>query len=212
MRHKRVLLLCVSIFIIVAISALLFMGCFSHPGEIQVKDFLFQEYTVYIEEAYGYEPSDTYLFGAKPLPHTLWKVTDKKTRDTVYSYCRQLEAYRPLDPTTDVMLGGDLKGFQKLPAIFICTDTVKYSIFPINWDNYADDEYDNWPIKAERYEQPTVKIIRSEFSEPNEDGSISVLSESQWYSAFSQSTWDKLLEFLYSIDEETAEAIETIAP
>ena len=189
-------------------------------GEIYMPDFE-NGVKIYVEEGYFWK----FLGPSQPPetePHSIWLVTDTALGEEILDLCQKIEQYRQFEKSSDIALGF-ADSFEYLPRIYLAAERVCYSIEIINWENYSDSAWSKFPIRLERFGQPTMHIFGTDTSLMPEDEtpygylrenlqSDTLNSESGlgWYSSIPQESMDKLLGLLESIGPENAVRAEEI--
>lgn len=155
-------------------------------------------------------------------PHGIWMVSDKDVRDEIISLCKEIKQHRQFFGATDTMLGAHGE-FEEFPSIFLVAKDVCYRIKILNWENYAEDAWEDLPIRQERFGKATLYIYRIDLSSMPTDitpyiyakefqGADSVNDEQGrgWYSTMPQESMESLLEVLRSIGASNAQMVEII--
>ena len=189
-------------------------------GELFAPDFA-NGVELYVEEAYTLSYSreeDKYT----ETPHAVWRVTNGGVKTNIRSLCGELRQYRQQERISDFMLG-TTERYEYLPRCYLVTDAVCYRIQIVNWDNHTGYEWSEFPIRTERFREPTLEVSRLDLSQKPADetpvgyargyfGPDSLNGEggAGWYSTLSQDSLDRLLHLLGSVGAENAKIAETL--
>ncbi len=154
-------------------------------------------------------------------PHAVWRVTNGDLKTDIRSLCGELRQHREQEKIRDFMLGTPER-YVYLPRIYLVTDAVCYKIQIVNWDNHTGNEWSEFPIRTERFREPTLQVSRLDLSQKPEGetpvgyarnyvGPDSLNGEggAGWYSTLSQDSLNMLLHLLGSIGADNAEIAET---
>jgi hypothetical protein len=118
---------------------------------------------------------------------------------------------------------GTTERYVYLPQIYLVTDAVCYRILIINWDNHTGYEWSEFPIRTERFREPTLQVSRLDLSQKPADetpigyargytgpDSMNSGSGAGWFSTLSQDSLNRLLFLLGSVGADNAEIVETL--
>ena len=174
-----------------------------------------EEYTLSFSRAEN--PAGTFT----ETPHAVWRVTNGDLKTNIRSLCGELRQYREQERIRDFMLG-TTERYEYLPQIYLVTDAFCYEIQIVNWDNHTGNEWSAFPIRTERFREPTLQVSRIDLSQKPEGetpvgyargyaGPDSLNGEggAGWYSTLSQDSLDMLLHLLGGVGADNAEIAET---
>ena len=172
---------------------------------------------LYVEDGYSCYENSYGVF--TETPHSLWRISDQSLKEELLKLCGQIEPYRQMEKSSDIMLGGSHL-YVYLPRIYLVGERVCYSIEILNWENYAGEEWAYFPIREECFNEPVLHIYRIDLSLKPENeaaysfardyfGADSVNTEggAGWYSVMPRQALNELLNLIDCIDAACAEEI-----
>jgi hypothetical protein len=190
-------------FVVICLSAIILLTARSKlvGGELYSADFK-NGFNLYIEESY-FQQNDS-AGGYSETPHSVWLVSDALLKANILKLCKEISIYRQLERSSDIMLG-DALNIEHYSRLYLDTGSYCYRIDILNWKNYSGGAWVQYPIRIERFNEPTLHILRLDLSlSESEDsysfakgyfGPDSVNSDGGfgWYSTISQKHLDELL-------------------
>ena len=191
-------------------------------GELFTPDFA-DGAELYVEEGYelSFSRAENPAGAFAETPHAVWRVTNGDLKTDIRSLCGELRQHREQEKIRDFMLGTSER-YVYLPRIYLVTDAVCYKIQIVNWDNHTGNEWSEFPIRTERFREPTLQVSRLDLSQKPEGetpvgyarnyvGPDSLNGEggAGWYSTLSQDSLNMLLLLLGSVGADNAEIAET---
>lgn len=201
------------LFIVVTFVVFLFRHLRPTGGMLYAGDFR-NGFELYVEEACTFSSVGENQ-PKRESPHSMWRVSDEKLKETVYDICRKIETYCEYDDAIHSFFGNP--DWEYYPRIYLITDSVCYRIEIVNWNNYPNGTV---PDLEKMYGKPLLRVYRIDLSlKPESDslydfvknyfGPDTMNRENKWgwYSTLSQKGQDQLLKLVQSVGAGNAENI-----